>query len=247
MARDPLTSLVSLFEGSIRVEHLMEELVCVDVADLARAHEKMDELQIDVVGVREHSVIAGYICRGAQEWAHFRAAELVADSASLRDTLPILRERERLFVLKRNEVRWIITRADLQKAPFRLFCFGIVTLLEIRLLDLVRETYGDGFRDHLTADRLEACERTHRGRAARREQMDLIDCLQLADKRELVTRHDGLRERLGFTSKRSAEAMLKQAERLRDQLAHGQELDNGQSWPEVIRLVVELEQLLARP
>ena len=51
---------------------------------------------------------------------------------------------------------------------------------------------------------------------------------------------------LGLESKTNADRVLFAAEELRNNLAHGQNLDAGQSWPDVIRLVLQLEACLER-
>jgi hypothetical protein len=81
-------------------------------------------------------------------------------------------------------------------------------------------------------------------RLARNEEIDLADCLQLCDKRTLLLKDDRLRESLSLGSNSQAERFLKGIEKLRDRLAHGQDIIAGSSWPAVFSLVQQTEKVL---
>jgi hypothetical protein len=71
--------------------------------------------------------------------------------------------------------------------PVRLWLFGRVTLIEMHLLRLIREHYpAEGWRQQLSPARLEAAGRLLRQRQARHEAVDLADCLEFCDKRDLA-------------------------------------------------------------
>lgn len=245
-AASRFASLHALFDESVRAWHLMEALLCIPAnATHAEAHARMDRDHLDVVGVERDGAAVGWWARATDAWTPFAAADLMADSASLKDALTVLETRERFFVLARNRVVGIVTRADLQKPPFHLYCFGVVALLEMRLLELIRDAYApDAWQARLTPGRVDACRRVFDERRMRSEETELLDCLQLADKRDLIAAHDQLRARLGFDSKRAVERVLDEAEKLRNLLAHGHNLDNGRSWLEVIGVVRSVERLL---
>jgi hypothetical protein len=161
--------------------------------------------------------------------------------------MALLAEKSRLFILERNRVTAIVTRSDLEKAPVRLLLFGLVTLLEAQLLNLIRLYYdADGWQRFLSQRRLAKAEQLLQERAARDEEIDLSDCLQFSDKRDLVLRAERLRTLLGFKSKKSAERFLTEAEALRDRLAHAQSTVSGSSWPDIIALAEKINALLQR-
>ena len=178
-ARSAFAALDALFDD-VGVSHLMEALVCVNVElGPAAAAAQMDAGRMDVVGAMRAGTPVGYWSVGAAEWTPFQAHELLADSSSLRHALALLEERERFFVLSQNRVTSIVTRSDLQKPAFRLYCFGIMQLLELRLLELVRTGYPDHqWRTALTDGRRKKCEELFEKRRAQREETELIDCLQ---------------------------------------------------------------------
>lgn len=246
-----------IFEDNITIEYIAEPLKAVsETASLSETLALMSLWDFDVVAVEGAQGISGYIERSAILSAQglcrdhlqpFHPSELVAISTPLLKLLPILRHRPRLFVLDCNQVSGILTCGDLQKAPVRMLLFGMVTLLEMNLLRLIRRYYPqDAWQPILKPDRVTAARRLWQGRQAHNDATDLLDYLQFCDKRDLLLHHTVLVERLGLTSKRGAERLLKGAERLRNNLAHAQDLVNGSSWAELLDLVSEIEDLLQR-
>lgn len=176
------------------------------------------------------------------------AEHLISDATPIADLLRVLRSKERAFVLVGPDVKGIVTLADLNKPPIRVYLFGLVSLLDMHLQFWVRHAYADGsWKEHLSEKRLEHANEIQVERQKRNEQIDLLDCLQFCDLRDLVLRNEGLRNRLNFKSKKAGEKFLKEAEKLRDKLAHSQQdIVEGISWQELIDLIDEMEALVHR-
>lgn len=247
--------LRNLFEQSINVQHLAESLVTVPASSTGSlALKMMTEAGFDVLGIEEGGFVSGYVQKATindgpcwEQTETFHPSELVADSTPLIDVLPLLLKHPRLFVLRGHRVEEIVTRADLEKAPVQMLTYGLISLLEMNLLRLIRQYYpGDIWRPLLTDQRIEKAEELFARRRRRNEEIDLSDCLQLADKRTIVLKTKELVELLRLESTTSGQEFLKRVERLRDRLAHAQELSKGSSWSEIITLIYEIERLVAR-
>jgi hypothetical protein len=214
----------------------------------------MKRLDFDVLGVEENGIINGYIERISLEIGHcnkyqrtFQPSELIAESTPLIDLFPILRDVQRVFVLDRNKVSAIVTRGDMQKAPVRMLLFGLVTLLEMNLLRLIRIYYpNDSWQEFLNDEHLEEAKNRLSKLQAKNEAIDLADCLQFCDKRNLIIRRSDICKHLILKSKRSGDILLRDVEDLRNNLAHSQDIVTGSSWPKVIKLAKEIEVLLER-
>jgi hypothetical protein len=248
-----LKELRHLFEDGITARAVFEPLqACPADADAAHMAEILLQRDFDVAGVQErpNGPVIGFVLRELLQAGTVRehlqtltAAHLISDATPLASLLSVLKTREHAFVLLGPEVRGIITRADLNKPPVRVYLFGLISLFEMHLTFWVKDSCpGDSWKKDLTATRIEAAEELLRKREARKENIDLLLCLQFCDKRDLVLQRDDLRGRLGLGSKRRALAILKHAEKLRDLLAHSQQdLTEGLSWPEIIEVVEMLE------
>jgi hypothetical protein len=173
---------------------------------------------------------------------------LISDSTPLANLLSIFKTRERAFVLVGQHVRGIITRADLNKPPVRVYLFGLVSLLDMHLTYWVTTSYpADSWKEHLSAARITKAETLLADRQSRRQQTDLVDCLQFCDKRDLILARNDLRDSLGLGQKKAAEKFLVKAEKLRDLLAHSQkDLTEGSSWVELVEVVEVVEAVVHR-
>ncbi len=248
--------LRELFHRTVTARYISGfELVTCDADEGTEgARARMDHYGYDMLPVLTNGIILGYVDRmtlgqgACREWEQrLGPPDLVSDSTPILDLFPVLEHRVRVFVLQGNRVTGVVSRSDLQKAPVRMLLFTLATLLEAHLQRLVRVLYAErDWRAHLSSARVQLAERLHAERIVRSEEVELIDCLQFCDKRDLVLHAGQNVDHLGFSSRHELERFLNEAEQLRDLLAHGQDLVSGSSWPDRIRLVMELQAVLER-
>src|SRR4030095_7209596 len=82
--------------------------------------------------------------------------------------------------------------------------------------------------------------------AARRRRhgaVDLLDCLQLSDKGQIVARNEDIRRHTVFTSRRAAEDGIRLLEGLLNNLAHGQEIVAA-DWEVIVQLSGHLDRAM---
>jgi hypothetical protein len=252
-----VSELRTLFEDAITVESIFEDIqACLACDPAPSIQDTMHQRDFDVIGIKDSKdgPVDGYVkaealgsgkCGDYKQ--EFHISDLISDSTHLIDIYRILGDKERVFVLVGNTVEGIITRADLQKPPLRILLFGLITLLEMHLSYLVRNYYPhDAWRDKLSAPRVMKAEEMMEARKRRNEELDLIDCLQLCDKRTLVLASSAIMTELKLESKKSGNKTLKDIEELRDKLFHAQDIVTGTNWEEVIALVENVEELIRR-
>ena len=211
----------------------------------------------DVIGVRVDDVspLQGYalekelIAGPVRQHLHaIKPPELISESTPLAELLSVLGSRPWVLVLVGSDVTGIVTRADLNKPPLRIYLFGLISLLEMHLLYWIRHVHAeDTWQDDLNAHRLEEAKRLQEERKRKNEDIQLIDCLQFCDKRSLIICSEAMRNQLGLGSKSRAKRVLEDAEKLRNNLAHSQpDLVGGSSWTEQIKLVQTIEEIISR-
>jgi hypothetical protein len=252
--KSSLSDLRRLFARTITLRDIAEPLVSFDHGQSAEeVCAFLCKREFDVVGVREHGVVIGYVIReelkdgivGAY-YHSFGIGEVLSDSEPLLAAFSALREHRHAFINVLGHVGGIITRDDLQKAPVRLWLFGLVSLLEMQMLRLVRERYpGDLWISLLTEPRVAMARSIFDKRRERNEANDLSDCLQIVDKAKILLKDDALFKLTGFSSRQAAETLFNKLGTLRDALAHANDILNGQ-WPELMDLVTSLETTLER-
>ena len=245
--------LHDLFGRDIKARHILEHLQsCRAEENAATVRRRMKKLDFDVMGIEEDGRVNGYVeqsslktgsCRNYR--IRFVASELLEESTPLIEVFSGLHDAARRFVTKRKKVIGIVTRGDLQKAPVRMWLFGLITLLEMHLLRVIRGHFpADSWTIHLSNGRIANARKILASRKERNEAIDLADCLQFCDKRELVLKIPEIKESMRKQEGKSVEIVLESAERLRDKLCHAQDIVKGSTWPEVIDLTKNIEHIL---
>jgi CBS domain-containing protein len=244
--------LRTLFERDITVRHVVEELKTFDLNDKAcEVQKEMEELDFDVSGIRRDGVVYGYVERTTlgsgqcKEYVReFLSSEIIAQSAPLAELFGYLHDSPRVFVKDQERIIGIVTRGDLQKAPVRMYYFGLISLTEMQLLRIVRSAYPqESWKKLLTSSRLKDANDILLQRKTQNEALDLADCLQICDKLKIVCNipevQEYMRNRFGKTKE-----LTKSIESLRNKLAHANDLVTGSTWTKVIDLAGELQRLL---
>ena len=150
-------------------------------------------------------------------------------------------------VVAGHGVAGIITRSDLQKPPVRAVIFGLLSLMEIHMdFWIQHHCPNDGWREFLRSDRLSQAEKLHAHRESRNEVISLLDCLQLCDKAKIIAMLPTASVTLGFASKTAAESTLGKVERLRNRVAHSQDLVSGETWEKVSKVLRAVETILEK-
>ncbi len=250
--KSSLRGLRELFDRSVSVKYIAEPFISFDAVRLAsEVRDFMEDKDFDVVGVRRNGLIVGYVeraqlCEGTLE-QHLRCFEeqlLLDESSSILGALQLLAQSPRIFVRVMGKVWAIVTKGDLQKAPVRMWLFGIVSLIEMQFLRLIRAVYPqESWKSMISKERLDKARQLLEDRQRRNEAIDLADCLQFADKRTIILKTAELHSAIGFTSSNTAESILEELEQLRNELAHAQDIITGR-WPGLVDLAKKAEQIL---
>jgi hypothetical protein len=248
-------SLRRVFNEGFAVHDIAEPLVSFDASALAAEVQSfMEERRFEVVGVRNKGLIAGYVERSELAGGHcsdflhpFDDSQVILDSASFTEAVLGLRDTPRLFVVLLGQVGGIVTRSDLQKPPVRMWLFGMVTLIEMRFARLIeRFCPEDSWKQFLSETRVQKAEELLAERTRRNQNLDLLDCLQSSDKGQIVAPNEDIRRLTQFQSRRQVEQVVKQLERLRNNLAHAQDII-ATDWDTIVSLSENLDNVLLGP
>ena len=150
----------------------------------------------------------------------------------------------RMFVRVLGTVGGIITMSDLQKPPVRMWLFGMISLMEMRMSRLVElKCQGDSWKQYLSESRLQKAEALLEERKRRNQNLDLIDCLQISDKGQIIARHEELRRLTKMQSRRQTEQVIRMLESLRNNLAHSQDIISC-DWETIVELCKDMERVI---
>lgn len=234
--REPqsVARLSRTFSRSLSAVDLAESLASLDENQpVALGAELMRARNVSVLGVRRAGLVAGWVGAGdlaggllGENAREFRPEEVLDESASLDVVLGALAAAEQVFIEWRGEVADVITRRDLQKPPLRMWLFGAITVLDANLTWAVEELYpGDSWQSQITPGRFEKAVALREERQRRGFDCTLLDCLQVKDKADILVSDAASLAALGLQSRREADRLTRDIEKLRNHLAHAQELE----------------------
>lgn len=252
-----MSDLRNLFETGITANSIQEPLkYCFYGEEVSHVRTELERLHFDIAGIRKtkDDSILEYVCTkdlktGKCEKVanNIKSEDIISESTPLIELLNGLRDKTYFFILNGRKISGIITRADLQKPPVRILIFGMISLFEMHLTFLVRNNFPDeSWKKVLKEKRIKNTEDILKKRQERNEVIDLTDCLQFADKRDLVLASERMRKHLGLDTIKWARQILRKIEKVRDKLAHSQDIVSGTSWPELIEMVEQVEFILQR-
>jgi hypothetical protein len=248
-------SLLRVFTQGFSAAQIAEPLRSFESSTSAREIvDLMRHRGLGVVGLRQEGLVTGFFeipddPQGACVDHHrpFDEALVLPDSAPLDQVIQALDEEPRIFVRGFWQIAGVITRYDLQKAPVRMWLFGMLTLIEMRMTTQIEEHYpGESWSEYLSSARLDGARQLLAERQRRNQELSTLDCLQFSDKAQIFARSKELRARTRFTSRKQLEKEAKLLQRLRNNLAHSQDIITT-DWNVIVDLSANMERILNPP
>lgn len=202
-------------------------------------------------GIRSVGMVDGYVraedMTGGVCADHRRAfsrGQVVDADASLSEVIFVLTRYRACYVKSLGTISAIILREHIQKPIVRMWLFGMITIIELRVTERLAKLFpDDSWRKLVSPGRLANAEKLSEERTRRGQHPRLLDCLQLSDKIQILIRDDRQMAWMGFDSKRVAKTATKDFESLRNNLAHAQDIVSD-DWAQIARMTQRIEELL---
>jgi hypothetical protein len=236
--------VVRLFAAGFTSEDVAEPLRSFDAdADAAEVARVLAEHEQAVAGVREAGRVTGFVeaaslgeGRLGDHARRFARDQIVHDTSPLPEVVEVLTRRDHCFVEVLGEVGAVVGRADMQKPIVRTWLFGIVSLMEMQLTQRIEQRWPDGeWTALLSEGRLAKARELREERRRRGQATDLLSCLQISDKAEVLASEPEERALLGFTTSKSAKRVIAEIASLRNNLAHATDIVSH-DWPQIVRI-----------
>jgi hypothetical protein len=246
--------LKKLSQEGFTAMDIAEPLVSFDAEKKAREVKAfMVARDFDLIGVRGDGLVCGYALREelaggtCGDYAHpFGEFDFVQDTSSLIEVIKSLKVNGRCLVSLLGTIGAIVTFSDLEKPPFRMWLFGLITVAEMTISKEIQRLFPDGsWQSYLSEGRRRKALNLLQERKRRNQVAVLIDCLQLSDKGQILLRNEQMIKEMAFTSRKEGVRMFKQLETLRNHLAHSQDIINI-GWDIIVELALRTERLFER-
>ncbi len=172
----------------------------------------------------------------------FRQGQVLSSDSSFSDIIHVLTVHQYGFVRLFDDVVGYVSRSEINKPVVRMWLFGIITFVEMELGQMIQEYYPDqSWHKMLTEKRLAKAIELQQERQRRNQHCELIDCLQLSDKGQIVIQNPEFLTLLDIGSKSVAKRLVRELESLRNNLAHAQDIVTH-DWAQIVRLSYRLEE-----
>lgn len=241
-----------VFHESFIAEDVVEPLLSFDHSTGASgARAVTDSHHLEIVGVRREGIVVGFArAEDLRDGACGDVISPVEPEQTLLGSSPLARvvlaldRFEQVFVSWLGHIGGIIIRTDMQKPPVRMWLFGMITLIEMRISDLIQGFFGDdSWQEYLSEGRLQKAITLQKERRRIGQHVGTLDCLQLSDKGQILARNPDLRAQTQFQSRQQVDATVKGLERLRNNLAHSQDIVTH-DWETIVLLATNLDRVV---
>jgi hypothetical protein len=159
------------------------------------------------------------------------ATLLVASDLGLADGVSRLKEYPYYFVLRRDNLQGIVTRADLQRPAVGMVLFSLILTSESAANVIIDRYLGPAWIEYLPGEQRERVNDIFNQRLRTNTEVTSLECLMLHDRLRLLGKCDRAVSALGFTSGVQFKKWRERLVNLRDNLAHGGGLLHAQSDP----------------
>lgn len=249
------TALKQIFVDNVTAKYIYEPLLsCPANSTSILAKSELRRRDFDVAGVKEfkNGEVIGFVVAdeiGDDDFkTYIKKIEhglLISDSTPLAELFSILSKKDFVFVVYGNNISGIITRADINKPPVRVYIFGIISLLEMHLNLWINHFYpSESWFDKIPPDRIIKAKSLYEQRKGNNQELTLLECLQLCDKRNLLKDADGFIVFFNFTKNKFV-TLIELMEKIRNEIAHSQNsIISNINWDEFIETIAAMETFL---
>ncbi|MCM8534203.1 MAG: hypothetical protein NE330_23775 [Lentisphaeraceae bacterium] len=232
---------------------LKEKFQAMDIARPLPVFESSDKINFaklvnhEYVGFIEDGKARSYYKLADESKTIFAFApeDCVDFEIPMKDILLMLAEKKVVFLKTLGQVNAYVTLEDIQKAPVRMWLFGMLTIIEMFMSRVILAHFetDEEWAKYVPKGRLEKAKELLEERVRRGQNPPLLECLQYGDKAEIFIKDDTLREQYVTQSKTAVRKLIKDFQELRNSLAHSQPILN---WESVIVFAQRVDIVLTR-
>jgi hypothetical protein len=245
----PIAAL-RVIERALTARHIAEPLISFDSECESRElQEAMRVAGVEVAGIYTKENLWGFVEASCLREGccvtgrPFAPGQVISSRSSLTEVIEVLMRHDRCFVSALGNVVGVISRSDLHKPVVRMWLFGILAVAELEFTERIRKKWPNGaWVELLPHHRVAKAEELQAARERNKEACQLLDCLHLSDKIEILMSDPSELAALGIPSATAARRASEQIESLRNSLAHARDFVE-KDWPQVVRLARRIQQM----
>jgi hypothetical protein len=228
-----------LFEEQINVLPIAENLV---IFEKDTYKEEMGKRNFHSAIVNLDGILMKFD-EGDESPQELTEEDLMEASTPLLKAFRMLIAQRRFFIKDEDgKLAYIVTRTDLDKIPLRIGFFGLISLLETHLKDAIRK-HLPNWQESISESRLSSAKNLYDWKKARKEEIDLVQCLQFGDLGSIFSKNQRFKKFDPNLSRERFVQTMNYIGKLRDALAHSQS-NLGFSWEEIDQMIVFIRAII---
>jgi len=223
--------VLATISDHLRVNQIMvsEPDFCRKTDDPLAILEIMKRENYDIIPVKKNGKFIGYVERNLLSKTReiepaIRQITLdvvVSSDTHVHEMIDLFQKSRFFFVNKANELVGLVTYADLDKIPIRVWLFILICKFEFALLQLIKNFYkGSSWLEKFTPERREKITKLFNEKRKQDIDISLEDCLNLGEMIELLECDDKLRSLAGYDTRSSCKSECSGLETLRNNVMH---------------------------
>jgi|LSQX01.3.fsa_nt_gb hypothetical protein len=218
----PIDILENIFSRDITVKSIS---IATHTVALKTAKRICKEKNYDVHLVKESGSKEIFLYRKANQSVQpLSVNDVVSDSTPVFDVLRILQNQSYLFVKEKDKITRIVTRADWDSIPVRIFLFGMISLFEQQIRDFTIEKEFDWEQD-IPTDSLKSAKKHFAKKKKIDQEVRLIDCLYFPDLKYIIQKnYEEFEKKIGPDYLEKVLESLEKLREVRNDLAHSKPL-----------------------
>jgi hypothetical protein len=184
-----------------------------DVAPVHASGDPIGFIHIDDIMIDDGDTLKDYLTPLTIDY-------IISGDTSFKDVLSVLIEDPVYFLGGPNSVTGILTRADLNTAPARIYLFDRITYLEEHLRELILDKKPDWKNTPVTTDEIDDIEDRYLDAQAANVELEEIHYASFSTLETIVTSVKACWQICGFSTKGGADSRLHEVTGLRNDVAH---------------------------
>jgi len=203
-----------------------EELItCSEDVPIDKLREEATQHHFDVIPLSQNGKIDQFYFVHRNSIMDITRDWLISLDTTIEDLIQLFVDTNKpaFFVIQKQEIVGIVTPADLNKIPSRMYFYNLVGELEVELVGILRDHFN--MKEKLLLESLrestrEQIIREHNQLKAGNAEVDIFQLLYLSDIFRLINTNDDLREKLKIPTRSQGEKLFQGIDRLRNQIMH---------------------------
>jgi hypothetical protein len=175
----PIEIIQDIFTNQLSVLNIAVPTSATSLADAKRICEE-NNYDVHLVSDATSNDLQLYFHNSVKQPRNLSHREVVSESTPIIDTLELLIENNQIFVKVKNEISYVVSKADIDTIPVRLWLFGMINLFEMELKIRI-EKLKIPWEVYLRPEIQKSIDKAYNNKKKNNQDIDKLNCTNLRE------------------------------------------------------------------